>query len=150
VLRARTEALSKLIDIPFGILDRALSRNMCSIFGTEQSRVFPGAMFSHEEAVRCTTFLIGSIHKGLHDYGLGATRPKPSTLRTSVDTLSSHIKIMWMGVNGTRGGYLTMERNHSKCNAEINMHKATEKITDSLPIGYGDHHLKHIAEQAMK
>jgi len=123
---------------------------MCSLFGTEQSRVFPGVKFSYEEAVRCTMVLIGSIHKGLHDYGLGATRPKPSTLRTSVDALSSHIKFMWIGVSGARGSCLTMERNHYKCNAEIDMHKATEKITDSLPIGYGDHHLKHIAEQARK
>ena len=149
MLRARTEALSKLIDIPFGILECALSRNMCSLFEAEQRSLFLG-MISYEEAVRCTTLLIGSIHKRLNDYELGPTRPNPSTLRTSVDALSDHIKSMWIGVSGTRGGYRTKEQNHSKCNAKVDMFKATEKIMDSLPTGYGDHHLKHIAEQARK
>ena len=123
---------------------------MCSLFDTEESSLFPGTKFPHEEAVRCTTLLIGSIHKGLHDYGLGATRPKPSTLRTSVDVLSSHIGSIWMSMNGTRGGYLAMGQSHYNCNAEISMFEATEKVMDSLPTGYGDHHLKHIAEQAKK
>lgn len=150
MLRARTEALSKLIDIPFGFLERALSRNMCSLFDTQQSRAFPDTKFPHEEAVRCTTLLIGLIHKKLHDCGLEATRPKPSTLCTSVNLLSDHIKSMWMSMDRVRGGYRTKEQVHVKCNAEVDMFKATKEIMDSLPIGYGDHHLKHIAEQARK
>ena len=150
MLRARTKALSKLIDIPFGILECALSRNMCSLFDTEQSSLFPSMKLPHKEAVRCTTLLIGLIHKGLHRCELGATRPKPSTLRTSVNLLSDHIKSMWIGMNAMRGGYRTKEQDHFKCNAEVDMFKAAEEIMDSLPIGYGDHHLKHIAEQARK
>lgn len=150
VLRARTEALSKLLEIPFGILERALSHNMCSLFNIDEKRSFPSLKLPHIEAVRCTTLLIGSIHRGLHSYGLGATHPEPSTLRTSAYALSNHIKSMWISVNGTRGDYRTKEQDHSKCNAEIDMFKATEKIMDSLPTGYGDHHLKHIAEQARK
>ena len=123
---------------------------MCSLFDTEPNIFCPNMKLPHQEAVRCTALLIGSIYKGLHGCGLGPTRPEPSILRTSVDALSNHINSMWISMDGTRGDYRSKEQNHYKCNAEINMFKATMKIMDSLPTGYEDHHLKHIAEQARK
>lgn len=123
---------------------------MCSLFDTEPSSLIPSMKFPHQEAVRCTMLLIGSIYKGLHGCGLGATRPEPLTPRISVEVLSSHIKLMSMSMKGTRGGYRTKEQGHHKCDIEIDMYKATEKIMDLLLTGYGDHHLKHIAEQARK